>query len=63
MTSSPEHARLLRLATRASVDRMQTGGALTFFTVLSFGMSCKLAWERWGWLPVAPVLQLAGSAM
>ncbi len=41
-----------QLATRASVDRMQTGGALTFFTVLAFGMSCKLAWDRWGWLPV-----------
>lgn len=41
-----------QLATRASVDRMQVGGALTFFSVLAFGMTCKLAWDRWGWLPV-----------
>ena len=41
-----------RLATRASVDRMKEGGVLTFFTVISFGMTCKLAWDRWGWLPV-----------
>jgi hypothetical protein len=41
-----------RLATRASVDRMKEGGVLTFFAVISFGMTCKLAWDRWGWLPV-----------
>jgi len=41
-----------RLATRASVDRMKEGGVLTFFSVIAVGMSCKLAWDRWGWLPV-----------
>jgi hypothetical protein len=41
-----------RVATRASVDRMKEGGVLTFFTVISFGMTCKLGWDRWGWLPV-----------
>jgi hypothetical protein len=41
-----------RVATRASVDQMKEGGVLTFFTVISFGMTCKLAWDRWGWLPV-----------
>ena len=41
-----------RLATRASVDRMKEGGVFTFFTVISLGMSAKLAWDRWGWLPV-----------
>jgi len=41
-----------RVATRASVDRMKEGGVLTFFTVISLGMTSKLAWDRWGWLPV-----------
>jgi hypothetical protein len=41
-----------RLGTRLSVDRMKTGGLYTFFTVISFGMTCKLGWDRWGWLPV-----------
>ena len=41
-----------RLATRTSVDRMKEGGVLTFFTVISFGMTAKLGWDRWGWLPV-----------
>lgn len=40
-----------RLATRASVDRMKEGGVLTFFTVISLGMTAKLGWDRWGWLP------------
>lgn len=40
------------LATRASVDRMKEGGVLTFFTVISLGMTLKLGWDRWGWLPV-----------
>jgi hypothetical protein len=42
-----------RLATRASVDLMKEGGVLTFFTAISLGMAAKLAWDRWGWLPVA----------
>jgi hypothetical protein len=41
-----------RLAVRASVDQVQRGGVITFFVVLCFGMSCKFAWDRWGWLPV-----------
>jgi hypothetical protein len=41
-----------RLATRASVDRMKEGGVLTFFTVIALGMTAKLGWDRWGWLPV-----------
>jgi len=40
-----------RVAIRASVDRMKEGGVLTFFTVISLGMTSKLAWDRWGWLP------------
>jgi hypothetical protein len=39
------------LAIRASVDHVQRGGVFTFFTVLSFGMTAKLGWDRWGWLP------------
>jgi hypothetical protein len=40
-----------RLGTRASVDRMKEGGVLTFFSVIALGMTSKLAWDRWGWLP------------
>ncbi len=48
-----EHDALLeQVATRTSVDRMKEGGVLTFFTVISFGMTAKLGWDRWGWLPV-----------
>jgi hypothetical protein len=41
-----------QLAVRPSVDRMKEGGVLTFFTVVTLGMSAKLAWDRWGWVPV-----------
>ncbi len=60
-TGSPGEAAALRaehdalaekLGTRLSVDRMKEGGVLTFFSVIAFGMTCKLAWDRWGWLPV-----------
>jgi hypothetical protein len=52
-TLRAEHDALAeRLGTRASVDRMKEGGVLTFFTVIAFGMTCKLGWDRWGWLPV-----------
>jgi hypothetical protein len=40
-----------RVATRASVDLMKEGGVLTFFTIICLGMTSKLAWDRWGWLP------------
>lgn len=47
-----EHDALIeQVSTRASVDRMKEGGVLTFFTVISLGMTAKLAWDRWGWLP------------
>lgn len=47
-----EHDALIeRVSTRASVDRMKEGGVLTFFTVISFGMTAKFGWDRWGWLP------------
>ena len=45
-------ARRASSATRASVDHVQRGGVLTFFTVIALGMTAKLAWDRWGWLPV-----------
>jgi ABC-type multidrug transport system fused ATPase/permease subunit len=41
-----------RLAVRTSVDEVQRGGVLTFFTVIALGMSIKFAWDRWGWLAV-----------
>jgi hypothetical protein len=41
-----------RLAVRVSVDQVQVGGVLTFFGVIAFGLTCKFAWDRWGWLPV-----------
>jgi hypothetical protein len=40
-----------RLAVRISVDQVQRGGVMTFFAVVSLGMTCKLAWDRWGVLP------------
>lgn len=52
VTLRAEHDALAaRLAVRGSVDLVQRGGVFTFFTVLGLGMSCKLAWDRWGWLP------------
>jgi heme/copper-type cytochrome/quinol oxidase subunit 3 len=47
-----EHDKLAeRLAVRTSVDRVKVGGVLTFFAVIFTGMTAKLAWDRWGWLP------------
>lgn len=40
-----------RLGVRRSVDHVKEGGVLAFFTVIAGGMSAKLAWDRWGWLP------------
>jgi hypothetical protein len=40
-----------RLAARASVDLVKEGGVRTFFAVISLGMTAKLAWDRWGWIP------------
>ena len=47
-----EHDRLAAsLETRASVDLVKRGGVLTFFSVICVGMTAKLAWDRWGWIP------------
>jgi hypothetical protein len=67
-----EHDVLLeQVSTRASVDRMKEGGVLAFFTVICLGMSSKLAWDRWGWLPANkprpegeyPLFFLVGAAL
>jgi hypothetical protein len=48
-----EHDRLAdEVGTRVSVDHVQKGGVLVFFAVLLVGLTAKLAWDRWGWLPV-----------
>ena len=48
-----EHDRIAEeIGTRLSVDHVQNGGVLTFFSVISVGLTAKLAWDRWGWLPV-----------
>jgi hypothetical protein len=48
-----EHDRLAEaLSIRHSVDQMKVGGVLTFFVVIAFGLTAKLGWDRWGWLPV-----------
>jgi hypothetical protein len=48
-----EHDRLAEeIGTRVSVDHVQKGGVLTFFAVVLVGLTAKLAWDRWGWLPV-----------
>jgi uncharacterized membrane protein YcjF (UPF0283 family) len=40
------------IGTRLSVDHVQNGGVLAFFSFISVGLTVKLAWDRWGWLPV-----------
>jgi hypothetical protein len=48
-----EHDRIAEeIGTRRSVDHVQTGGVLAFFSFISVGLTLKLAWDRWGWLPV-----------
>jgi len=48
-----EHDRIAEeIGTRRSVDHVQTGGVLAFFSFIGLGMAAKLAWDRWGWLPV-----------
>ncbi len=48
-----EHDRIAEeIGTRRSVDHVQTGGVLAFFSFIGAGMTAKLAWDRWGWLPV-----------
>ncbi len=46
-----EHDALARrLSVRSSVDEMRRGFYLTFFGLLSVGLTVKLAWDRWGTL-------------
>lgn len=53
VTLRAEHDRLAEeIGTRYSVDHVQKGGVLTFFSVVLVGLTAKLAWDRWGWLPV-----------
>jgi hypothetical protein len=48
-----EHDRIAEeIGTRRSVDHVQSGGVLAFFSFISIGLTVKLAWDRWGWLPV-----------
>jgi hypothetical protein len=47
-----EHDRIAEeIGTRLSVDHVQNGGVLAFFSVIATGLTVKLAWDRWGWLP------------
>jgi hypothetical protein len=47
-----EHDRIAEeIGTRLSVDHVQNGGVLAFFTFIAVGLTIKLAWDRWGWLP------------
>jgi hypothetical protein len=48
-----EHDRIAEeIGTRSSVDHVQRGGVLAFFSFIAIGLTAKLAWDRWGWLPV-----------
>ncbi len=48
-----EHDRIAEeIGTRTSVDHVQNGGVLAFFSFIAFGLTVKLGWDRWGWLPV-----------
>jgi len=47
-----EHDRIAEeIGTRRSVDHVQNGGVLGFFSFIAVGLTVKLAWDRWGWLP------------
>jgi hypothetical protein len=47
-----EHDRIAEeIGTRVSVDHVQNGGVLAFFSFISVGLTVKLGWDRWGWLP------------
>jgi hypothetical protein len=44
-----QHDALARqLDVRVSIDHFRACAFLGFFGVIAFGMSCKLAWDRWG---------------
>jgi hypothetical protein len=59
-----EHDRIAEeIGTRLSVDHVQNGGVLAFFAFISVGLTVKLAWDRWGWLPVNRPLAEPGVPM
>jgi hypothetical protein len=45
-----------QLKVRRSVEELRTAAYAGFATALSFGLSVKFAWDRWGWsrLPKPP---------
>ncbi|HSM93102.1 MAG TPA: hypothetical protein VLT47_09455 [Anaeromyxobacteraceae bacterium] len=45
-----------KLGVRGSVDALRTASYTGFATLLSFGLTVKFAWDRWGWskLPKPP---------
>jgi hypothetical protein len=40
-----------RVAVRRSIDDVRRGAYASFGLVVSFGLSVKFAWDRWGWGP------------
>ncbi len=56
-TLRAEHDDLARkLGTLRSVDELRTASYTGFATLLSFGLTLKFSWDRWGWskLPKPP---------
>ncbi len=49
-----------RLAIRTSVDAARKALYLTFFGLLSVGLTIKLAWDRWGVLKPGVVRKIVG---
>ncbi len=50
-----------RLAVRTSVDAARKALYLTFFGLLSVGLTVKLAWDRWGVLKPGVVRKIVGK--
>ncbi len=50
-----------RLAIRTSVDAARRAFYLTFFGLLSVGLTVKLAWDRWGVLKPGTVRRIVGK--
>jgi hypothetical protein len=40
-----------RVSTRKSIDDVRRGAYALFGVVVTFGLSVKFAWDRWGWGP------------
>jgi hypothetical protein len=64
-----EHDELARkLEIRRSIDELRVAAYAGFATLISFGLTLKFAWDRWGWSKLAkppirgryPLLFLAG---